>query len=234
MKDIEPLPGSKGDRDGGGAENGKPDYVKSPWDNKPTFRFWCLISREFDELHKRHRITKTEKAIMAHVSRREGDELGCVAGLKSIARFTGTHPRWARYCIDRLVRIGLLERDRRAGRTNVLRLCDKLEWMIKAGAEWKPGAPPPPPEESPHDARRRILWAELRDIIPEAKWRPFEQMMNKDIGVFENVLRELRDRVKRSTDPRIKESPDGATPIGNMTGFFVDLFGRWLKDKESR
>jgi len=204
----------------------------SPMDGLPTSSQWFFCSREFDELLIRWRFPKTLREVMLHIGRRESEDRGCDEGCKGIAHWTRTHKDHVKRVIRRLVRAGLVTRLRRPGDTSVLRISDKIEWLRKN----PPGAtigPPPGPEELDADLpglRRRELWDRVLAFAPLAPFAPFKRMMDKNIDLFEKVLDEVEDRIKRGADPR--RGAERLSPVGNPVGLFVDLFGRWLKANE--
>lgn len=239
MKDIEPLPGQPGAGDDESPEGakGKFQYPPSPDDGKPSPPYWAKMSREFDELLISRGFTKTDREIILHVLRRESDERGCDSGQRDFAKFTRTHPDYVRHRMKYLVARGLIKRYPRPGRTSVLRVADKFEWLRANPLDGKK-RPLPPPEESREEAKRKIrneLWMRIWALPggEKAPRRPFEQMMDKNLAVFENVLNEMEDRVKRGLpENRERQGPNALREVKNVVGMFIVLFGEWVKAAE--
>jgi hypothetical protein len=200
-------------------------------DGKPSLICWVIPSREFDELLVNHGFTKTDREIMLHVARRESIERGCDAGLADLAHFTRTHKDYVRHRLKYLVARGIILRVRRPGDSSVLRLVDKFTWLNANPLQ--PGKRPiPPPEESADEVKRKILWERIWQIPGGygAARKTFQAMMDQNLPVFEAVVSEMENRVKRSL-PENEQiyGPDSLPAVKNFAGMFVDLFNRWNK-----
>lgn len=154
---------------------------------------------------------------MCHILRRFGDNRNnrkCDAGVKSIGRITRTHPVYVRWVIRHLIQRKLVVRLIRPGRTSVLEPALKYQWLAKNGPD--ADQPSEAYEETADEASEHVLWARLWVCIPQAPRAPFAKQMKEDRWLFERVLAETEDRIKRG---RSKGS-DSLGPLVNPRGYW--------------
>jgi hypothetical protein len=172
--------------------------------------YWCIMTRELDDLG----LTKAEFRIFCHVCRRAGSRGACTDKIRTLAKVTRTHPDWARWVIQKLVERKLLVRTRRPGETNILEPCAKLEWLAKYGTD--ADKVPSAYEETKSDIANARLWSRLWAVIPDAPKTPFQAQLNRDPWLFERVLAEVENRIKRGE----RVGADHLNPVKNPRGMW--------------
>src|ERR1700678_3320543 len=188
----------------------EPKADRVPW--------WGLVSRELDDLG----LTKAEVRIFCHILRRAGYEK-CTAGNRSIARVTRTHPVYVRWIIRHLLKRKLIIRIVRPGRTNQLEPHPKYEWLARYGGD--ADSPSQPYEETKDEAANHVLWSRVWTVMPGAPKAPFEKRMKENRRLFESVLAEVEDRIKRGNS----KYGDSLSRVRNPVGYFNDTWERWFK-----
>ena len=204
MKDIEPLAGNENQN------------------TKGALQYWAIISNELDDLG----LTKAEFRIFCHICRRAGPpRFVCNAGNRSIARITRTHPDYVRWVVRHLVQRRLLVRVPRPGRTTELHPADKFAWLNKHGTD--ADKVNTAYEETAGESVYNILWSRLWTVMPGAKKARYEKRMKENPILFESVLAEVEDRVKRGKTA----SADSLSPIRDAVGLFEYTWSSFSKAK---
>lgn len=215
MKQIEPLPGSKGER-----------QAPAPG----VYPYWGTISRELNE---KLRLTKAEFRILFYIVGRAGKDSACICGVKRIAYETRTHPVYVRWIVRHLLQRKLIKRICRPGSTNELRPAGKAEWLLRFGqydehGEWSykdDGAQPEfTYEETASESHIKILWDRAFAAIPNAPKALFDKRMKDEPELFERVLAEVEDRAKRGRMAGADRLPKLEDPLA----YFNYTWSNWM------
>lgn len=190
--------------------------------------YWIYSSDEVEKL----RLTKAEYRIMGYIGYRAGPpRYVCFANVAKIAYDTKTHPVYVRHVIRHLEHRGLVIKTERPGRTNELRLVDKIQWMAahphgdadKVHVRY---------EETRDESAKRIMWETLWTICPDAPKSRYEKLYKEDPTLFESVLADVKERVERERDPR--RSAESIGPIKNVWGLFQYTWDSWKRTNDKR
>lgn len=185
--------------------------------------FWCINTPELDELG----LTKAEFRIFQHISRRAGPPHWiCYAGIKSMARITRTHPDYVRWVIRHLIQRKLVLRVKRPGQSSHLRVADKMAWLAKHGMDADQVSTAY--EETAAESAVQELWGRLWKLIPTAPKIRYERRMKENRHLFESVLADVEERVKRGASPRYSADRLGA--VKDVVGLFEFT---WTKFSEA-
>jgi hypothetical protein len=196
------------------------------FNGKKTMRSWGTISKELDELGRYSdvpNLTKAERAIFSHVLRTAGDEGVCNRGVKSLARITRTHPKYVRYVVARLVRKALLEKMVIPGKESELRPCRKIPWLTDHSGRAGAGVI----EEDSQEASWKVVWDRLREMMPGMAPLRYRKLFEQHPAVFERVVEDLEERVKRGRDPRY--AADRLPPVQDVVKYFERTWQMFLK-----
>jgi hypothetical protein len=186
--------------------------------------YWANVSSEMDDLG----LTKAEFRILSHILRRAGKDSVCDASVRTMARVTRTHPVYVRWIIRHLLKRKLIIRTIRPGRVNILEPAPKFEWLAVYGPNAI--ARPRDYEETADEATAHVLWARLWEIMPGAPKARFDKNMKEDRHLFERVLADVEDRVKRGKGNRADSLP----PVRDVTALWNFTWTEFKKANPKR
>lgn len=183
--------------------------------------YWAIITPELDDLG----LTKAEFRIFCHILRRAGPpRYVCYAGIRKIAEITRTHPVYVKWVIRHLVHRKLILRTKRPGQTSELRPAEKFSWLNAREVDRTFFGY----EERPQEAAENILWQRLWNIIPDAKKIRYEKRMREHPRIFESVLADVEERVKRGSSSSRYYS-DRLPAVRDTTGLFEFTWKKFME-----